>query len=282
MTSRIAYAKLLRQADKQFRTLDLCNPGEKYPQGFADIEKLSVKLSLKAQTIFYNLFKKEIKIFHEALPCDSLFISEKDYFFRIFCDPVHKSFGGIAISNQSLQELAEIFFGGAGLTQQTKREMSQTEIRLAQRIFSQLLNAIESLSPPWSDRKLLLTDENSLHPGYYYQSRLQIEMEGCSSSIILYWPASLLEPSPLPQSDHSIQQQHSEQLQQIPFRLTSVLLQKKLNLSELSNLKEGDLIVTDAPGQVDVYCHQTPLFKARVVTDAGRQALQVTETLNDG
>lgn len=278
------YARLQSMSEQlSIRPLDLCNPGEREPNQFAMVKRFASQLVPRIKELLIKSFKIEPSIQYQVSRCQYLSgIQDGDYCCHII-DKKHSLSAAISISTAALQELAEIFFGGNSLSSNSARQISQTEIRLARRIANNLLEEISLGEWIKLDFSLAESAERGIALGYYYQQKFSIQLGSLNFNINLYWPAelfSVLDEKPYTASQSIAQVEPL--LEEVTVKLNSVLSEKQISLSQLTNLKVGDVLLIPSPGVVDVLCGHKSLYKGQIVDHSGEKSLQIKQNLTIG
>ncbi|MTI13241.1 flagellar motor switch protein FliM [Sansalvadorimonas verongulae] len=288
------------QFDKLQR-FDLTNPDYKIHDLVPTLSVLYKRYAQLLRFSLYNQFRNNPEV--EFTGVDSVkfvnFNTESpDHSLHIFKVNSLKSVGFVTVSNQLIGALIDLFFGGSGKTEVTPdREMSTTETRMLNKFLSA---AMENLKETWetilpfdvelqdgqsSPISTLFSNDNEL----ILVSHFSIKMADTEGSLDIVLPYRALEPirERIQAYRHTDQDPHWEDnlrdnVLLAPVEISATMCQVELVLRDILNLKAGDIIQTNIPGQVTVKVSGLPCLKATVCTIDESLALKIVRKLKPG
>jgi flagellar motor switch protein FliM len=114
-----------------------------------------------------------------------------------------------------------------------------------------------------------------------------VDLESGSGDLHVCLPYSMLEPirelldagiqSDRGEKDERWEKSLRDEIMAAEIELCSVLSETTLNLSDIAELKEGDIIPIEMPEQVDVTAGDVPILKAKVGVSDGNYSLKVID-----
>ncbi|MCG8316734.1 MAG: flagellar motor switch protein FliM [Pseudomonadales bacterium] len=195
-------------------------------------------------------------------------------------------------------KLVDNFFGGDGRHAKIEgREFTPTENRVVQMVLQQ---AFVDMEEAW--RAVLpvkfeyLSSEvnpslaNIVSPSeVVVVSSFHIELDGGGGEMHLTLPYSMIEPlrevldsgvqSDIDDTDERWSDSMREEIFGAEVELNGKLLEREMSLSELANLKKGDIIPVELPDSVMVLANGIPSFRAKMGQSRGNLALKITEKI---
>ncbi|MGL5846237.1 MAG: hypothetical protein ACRCYG_06475, partial [Aeromonas veronii] len=129
------------------KTFDLANPEHRIGALQATLDTICQRFERSAKQFFFGLLRKPVNFHFEQQ--DTLKLREylasipKPNSQREFLVEPHDMRGLIAMDGDLLFFMADLFFGGKGTSTRRRSEMSDTELRLVERIFRQLLEQFD-------------------------------------------------------------------------------------------------------------------------------------------
>lgn len=191
------------------------------------------------------------------------------------------------------------FFGGDGRfpAKIEGREFTPTELRVIQMMlqqsFSDLQEAWQPVMPlnfEFMNHEVNPHFANIVSPSeHVVVSRFGIELDGGSGDMHITMPYSMIEPirdqlDAGVQSDRIDRDEHwikglREQIQDAQVEISSTFTTTQLPLRKLSKLKTGDILPIDVPKSVDLCVEQVPVFRGRIGTHDGHNAVKITEII---
>lgn len=195
--------------------------------------------------------------------------------------------------------LVENFFGGDGryYTKIEGRDFTPTENRIVQRV---LMMAFEDLQDAW---KAVMPVEfeyqssevnpamaNIVSPSeVVVVSQFQIELDGGGGMLHVTLPYSMLEPirelldagvqSDRDEVDERWEHALREEILDAEVKLNTHLGEVELKLSEVSELRAGDVIPLELDDAIMVFAEGIPLCRAQYGTHNGHVALKIVEMI---
>lgn len=193
-------------------------------------------------------------------------------------------------------KMVDNFFGGDGRHAKIEgREFTPTENRVVQMVLKQ---AFVDMEEAW--RAVLpvkfeyLSSEvnpslaNIVSPSeVVVVSSFHVELDGGGGEMHLTLPYSMIEPlrevldsgvqSDIDDTDERWSKSLKEEIYGAEIELKGKLLEKKIRLSELANLKAGDIIPVEMPKTVMVLANGIPTYRAKLGQSREKLALKITE-----
>jgi flagellar motor switch protein FliM len=194
------------------------------------------------------------------------------------------------------------FFGGNGRTAAKieGREFTPTEQRVIQLLIRQAFaDLMEAWAPVMSLHFEYMSSEVNPHFANIVSpteivvvSRFHIELDGGGGDLHVTLPYSMLEPireqldagvqSDRMERDERWSRSLREQLREAEVDVDSELVNTRISLRQLMNLKPGDIIPVNLPRHVDVCVERLPVFRGTVGVANGHNAVRITEVIRRG
>ncbi len=280
------------------KTFDLANPEHRIGALQATLDTICQRFERSAKQFFFGLLRKPVNFHFEQQ--DTLKLREylasipKPNSQREFLVEPHDMRGLIAMDGELLFFMADLFFGGKGTSTRRRSEMSDTELRLVERIFRQLLEQFDDCWRNQTSWYSQMTQQQSLHLNnsmanqpLFQICRFSIQIGEHLGWLEIALPFNGLEFLRTPAAeeanvelDPTLQAKVEERLQQVPLRLQTTLCEKSLTLGDVMDLQVGDVIPVDMPSQLTVRAGNSPLYKARIAERNGNLVLQVDDVLD--
>ncbi|MGL5106286.1 MAG: flagellar motor switch protein FliM, partial [Plesiomonas shigelloides] len=280
------------------KTFDLANPEHRIGALQATLDTICQRFERSAKQFFFGLLRKPVNFHFEQQ--DTLKLREylasipKPNSQREFLVEPHDMRGLIAMDGDLLFFMADLFFGGKGTSTRRRSEMSDTELRLVERIFRQLLEQFDDCWRNQTSWYSQMTQQQSLHLNnsmanqpLFQICRFSIQIGEHLGWLEIALPFNGLEFLRTPAAeeanvelDPTLQAKVEERLQQVPLRLQTTLCEKSLTLGDVMDLQVGDVIPVDMPSQLTVRAGNSPLYKARIAERNGNLVLQVDDVLD--
>jgi flagellar motor switch protein FliM len=149
------------------KTFDLANPEHRIGALQATLDTICQRFERSAKQFFFGLLRKPVNFHFEQQ--DTLKLREylasipKPNSQREFLVEPHDMRGLIAMDGDLLFFMADLFFGGKGTSTRRRSEMSDTELRLVERIFRQLLEQFDDCWRNQTSWYSQMTQQQSLH-----------------------------------------------------------------------------------------------------------------------
>ena len=195
--------------------------------------------------------------------------------------------------------LVDNFFGGAGKyhAKIEGREFTPTEMRVIEML---LVLAFKDLKEAWSpilgiEFEYINSEVNPQFANIVSPSEVvvvttfHVELEGGGGDMHITMPYSMVEPmrevlDAGVQSDRSDVDERwihalREDMKEAEVEVSSTLLQAKLNLKDVLNMKPGDIIHVDLPESTVVTVEDIPLFRGQYGVHEGMNAVKISETI---
>lgn len=192
----------------------------------------------------------------------------------------------LSINNVVLYNLAEIFLGASNPNikdSHDEEKPSDSEYRLLQRIFMIQLKAMDNrlgLTNTWHICQINQPDDEQR----FITASTDCTFKEYPASWQIWYHKDIVGDRLQEQSVTPDYALLTEKLQraaeEIPTGLDVVLAKTRLTLAELTELKAGDCILMDLPEIVNAYTGPQVVAQGRVVVQAGRLVMQVTDTPN--
>ena len=280
------------------KIFDLANPEHRIGALQATLDTICQRFERSAKQFFFGLLRKPVNFHFEQQ--DTLKLREylasipKPNSQREFLVEPHDMRGLIAMDGDLLFFMADLFFGGKGTSTRRRSEMSDTELRLVERIFRQLLEQFDDCWRNQTSWYSQMTQQQSLHLNnsmanqpLFQICRFSIQIGEHLGWLEIALPFNGLEFLRTPAAeeanvelDPTLQAKVEERLQQVPLRLQTTLCEKSLTLGDVMDLQVGDVIPVDMPSQLTVRAGNSPLYKARIAERNGNLVLQVDDVLD--
>ncbi len=189
------------------------------------------------------------------------------------------------------------FFGGEGrfYNKIEGREFTPTE----QRVISMLLDRIfKDLEEAWRPVKQLKMEyrasevnphlANIVSPSeVVVVSTFRVDLEGGGGDLHVTFPYSMIEPirdlldagvqSDVAEVDERWRLSLRDEIFESKIEVKSKLIEIEINLSDVNQLKVGDVIPFDMPDQVVLEAEEIPLFRGRLGVSRGSTAIKINE-----
>jgi len=195
-------------------------------------------------------------------------------------------------------KLVDNFFGGDGRHAKIEgREFTPTENRVVQMVLEQAYKDMEEAWKAVLPVKFeYLSSEvnpslaNIVSPSeVVVVSSFHVELDGGGGDLHLTLPYSMIEPlrevldagvqSDVDDSDERWQKSLKEEIMGAVINLKGKLLEKKISLKDLSELKVGDIIPVDMPETVLIQANGIPTFTAKLGSANGNLAVQIVKKI---
>jgi flagellar motor switch protein FliM len=196
-------------------------------------------------------------------------------------------------------KLVDNFFGGDGRHAKIEgREFTPTENRVVQMVLQQVFKDMkEAWNPVFKVEFEYINSEvnpamaNIVSPSEVVViSTFHIELDGGGGDLHMAIPYSTIEPireqldagvqSDVDEVDERWMNTIREDLLEATVPINATVLENKISLRKVSNLKAGDVIPVDLPEYVTMTASNVPMFKARLGQKHGSLALMVQEKIH--
>jgi flagellar motor switch protein FliM len=193
-------------------------------------------------------------------------------------------------------KLVDNFFGGDGRHVKIEgREFTPTENRVVQLVLQQ---AFKDMQEAWKavlpvkfeyvSSEVNPALANIVGPSeVVIVSSFHVELDGGGGDMHLTVPYSMIEPlrevldsgvqSDVGDQDERWLSSLREEVMGANIKLRTKLLEKKLKLSEISDLKPGDIIQVEMPETVTVLANDIPTFFGKLGASRGQYAVKITD-----
>lgn len=188
------------------------------------------------------------------------------------------------------------FFGGGGqfYNKVEGREFTPTEMRVIRLIIDMIFKDLSEAWKPVMDMEFeYLNSEvnpqfaNIVSPSEIVViSTIHVELEGGGGDINLAMPYSMIEPirelldavtSDRGESDGRWQESLRVEIMRSEVTLNSKLVDKEMTISDLIELRKGDVIPIDMPETVLLEVENIPVFKGKLGLSDGNYAIEIIE-----
>lgn len=203
--------------------------------------------------------------------------------------------GLIVFEPKLVYTVVDNFFGGDGRypAKIEGREFTPTEMRVIHLLLKQTFaDLVEAWAPVMNVEFEYLNSEVNPHFAnivspreYVVVSRFHVELDGGGGEIHVTLPYSMLEPirelldagmqSDRVDNDGSWKFSLQEQLRSAEVTLSSVLVEKRISLRELTRLKVGDILPIELPKTVPLCVEHVPVFVGEFGTSNGNNAVKI-------
>ncbi len=196
-------------------------------------------------------------------------------------------------------KLVDNFFGGDGRHAKIEgREFTPTENRVVQMVLQQVFidmkeawNAVFKVDFEYINSEVNPAMANIVSPSEVVViSTFHIELDGGGGDLHLALPYSMIEPmrelldagvqSDVDDVDERWANTIRDDLLDASVPLNTTILENKISLRKVSNLKAGDIIPVDMPEYAVVSANKVPMFRAQLGQKNGSLALLIKEKLN--
>jgi flagellar motor switch protein FliM len=190
------------------------------------------------------------------------------------------------------------FFGGSGRFAKIEgREFTPTETRiinmLVQQAFVDLREAwspIAEIQPEYLSREINPHFANIVSPTEIVViTKFHIELDGGGGDLHITMPYSMIEPlrelldagvqSDRVEKDERWMHALREEIEDAEVELTTVLGRTQVTLSQLLDLKTGDILPCDFQGRVTLLAEGVPLFRGSCGRSRGQHAVKIDERI---
>ena len=195
-------------------------------------------------------------------------------------------------------KLVDNFFGGDGRHAKIEgREFTPTENRVVQMVLQQVFvdmkeawNAVFKVDFEYINSEVNPSMANIVSPSEVVViSTFHIELDGGGGDLHLALPYSMIEPmrelldagvqSDVDEIDERWANTIREDLLDAEVPLNTTVLENKISLRQVSDLKAGDIIPVDMPEYALVTANRVPMFHAQLGQKNGSLALMIKEKL---
>ncbi len=195
-------------------------------------------------------------------------------------------------------KLVDNFFGGDGRHAKIEgREFTPTENRVVQMVLQQAYvdmeeawKAVLPVKFEYLSSEVNPSLANIVSPSeVVVVSSFHVELDGGGGDLHLTVPYSMIEPlrevldagvqSDVDDSDERWQKSLREEIMGAVVNLKGKLLEKKISLKDLSELKEGDIIPVDMPETVLIQANEIPTFTGKLGAANGNLAVQIVNKI---
>ena len=195
--------------------------------------------------------------------------------------------------------LVDNFFGGGGRfhTKIEGREFTPTELRVIQMVldiaFTDLMQAwkpVLEVSFDYQSSEVNPHFANIVSPTeVVVVNTFRIELDGGGGDMHVTMPYSMVEPirdllDAGVQSDRSDRDERwtrtiREEMKQAHVNLSTTLVETRLSLREVNQLKAGDVIPIDLPELVTIEAEETPVFRGKFGIHNGSRAVKIASKI---
>ena len=199
-------------------------------------------------------------------------------------------------------KLVDNFFGGDGHHAKIEgREFTPTELRVVQMLLEQAFKDLEEAWKPLFEMKFDCVGSevnpamaNIVSPSEaVIVSSFHIELDGGGGDMHITMPYSMIEPikdildSGMTGDVHEVDERWIKALRRDILRasvdLECTVVEKKMSLRDIIDLKQGDVIPVDIPETLTLRANGVPIYKTRMGTSRGNLGLEIVErtTIDD-
>jgi flagellar motor switch protein FliM len=190
------------------------------------------------------------------------------------------------------------FFGGNGRFAKIEgREFTPTETRIINLLMTQAFKdlreawaPVASIDPEYLSREINPHFANIVSPTEIVViTRFHIELDGGGGDLHVTMPYSMIEPlrelldagvqSDRAERDERWMHALREEMEDAEVELTTVLGRAQLSLSDLLDLKAGDILPCDFEGRVTLLAEGVPLFRGTCGRSRGQHAVKIDERI---
>jgi flagellar motor switch protein FliM len=208
--------------------------------------------------------------------------------------------GLCVIDPKMVFSLVDNFFGGTGRfhTKIEGRDFTPTELRVVQLLLKHAYADLKEAWKPVLDLNFVPCGAevnpqfaNIVSPSeVVVVSTFHIDLENGGGDMYICMPYAMLEPirdlldagvqSDRGERDHRWERGLSEGFQHATVELSCELTTTEVTLSDLANLKVGDVIPIDIPEVIEVKAAETPVLRGKLGSSSGNYAVKIDDWLN--
>jgi flagellar motor switch protein FliM len=210
-----------------------------------------------------------------------------------------KGTGMIMMDPRLVFIIVDNFFGGNGSipARMEGRDLTQTELRVIEKVVKICFVELAKAWQPILDVQFSLYSHevnphlaNIVGPSeVVVVSSFQIDLEGGGGEIHVVLPYSMIEPI-RPILDAGVQSDMSdtddrwsillkEELMHAKVELTGLFAEKTLKVSDLINLKSGDIVPIRMPDQVTLMADDMPILRGQYGEHGGKVSIKIENVL---
>ena len=287
--------------DGEVRSFDFNNQERIIRGRLPTLEMINERFARYFRVSFFNMLRKSPEISVNGI--DMIKFSE--YIHTLFV-PTSLSMikmaplrgtGLIMLDPKLVFILVDNFFGGDG-TIHAKiegREFTNTELRVIEKVVQMcFVDLVKAWEPVMSVNYLYHNHEVNPHMANIVSptevivvSNFHIELDGGGGDLHVVYPYSMIEPIRT-MLDAGVQSDHGdiderwaillkEELMHAKIDMQALFVEKQIPVSELINLKAGDIIQIDMPEQVLVLAEDMPIMRGQFGEHQGNTAVKVEE-----
>ena len=214
-------------------------------------------------------------------------------------DPL-KGTGLFVIDPKLVFIVVDNFFGGAGrfYNKIEGREFKPTEQRVISMLLEQIFKDLENAWKPIKPLKIeYQSSEVNPHLANIVSptevvvvSTFRVDLEGGGGDLHVTLPYSMIEPirdlldagvqSDMSEVDDRWRLSLRDEIFESMVEVKSFLSEVEINLSEINNLKVGDIIPFDMPDQIVLESEEIPLFRGQLGVSRGNAAVKIIERVS--
>jgi flagellar motor switch protein FliM len=194
--------------------------------------------------------------------------------------------------------LVDLFFGGKGRHAKIEgREFTAIENQI---IDSLLSHAFADIRSAWAHVADLHIEKigSEMNPHFanivspseiVVVTRFTVELDGCGGDFHITMPYSMIEPlrevldsgmqSDRVEQDDRWSQTLKHEVGDAPVEVRALLGHTTLKLSDLMNMKAGDVLSTDFTGTLTLLAEDIPMFRGAYGLSHGQQAVQIEDLI---
>jgi flagellar motor switch protein FliM len=214
-------------------------------------------------------------------------------------DPL-KGTGLFVIDPKLVFIVVDNFFGGEGrfYNKIEGREFTPTEQRVISMLLEQIFKDLENAWKPIKPLKIeYQSSEVNPHLANIVSptevvvvSTFRVDLEGGGGDLHVTLPYSMIEPirdlldagvqSDMSEVDDRWRLSLRDEIFESKVEVKSFLADVEINLSEINNLKIGDIIPFDMPDQIILESEEIPLFRGEIGVSRGNAAIKIIERVS--
>ena len=190
------------------------------------------------------------------------------------------------------------FFGGSGRHAKIEgRDFTPTENRVIMMLLKQSFRDLQEAWLPvmpvefeYMNSEVNPQFANIVSPTeVVVVTTFHIELDGGGGELHVAFPYSMIEPI-REELDAGVQSDRSdtderwadslqEEMKEAKVTLVTTMMDKKVNLQQVLDFKEGDILPIDTPDQVMLTVEDLPLYKGKFGVSRGNKAVKITEKI---
>jgi flagellar motor switch protein FliM len=204
----------------------------------------------------------------------------------VWAEAESESFQGykplFAMSKKAVFSVSELFFAGSpnDISEKSiaKRDITDTDKRLISRLFNAAISILsESIGvepASWNNDWAENPDTESC-----FWSTLTVNGENWEMDFLIGWPTSLSKKKDSKEAIEFTRNQIEAQLEKTPVHLSSEIASVSLNLSDINDMKEGDIIEFDMHPEIMASAGGVVCVSGKIFESDGHLGLRIDQNM---